>query len=616
VAWEVEAEAEMVDKLQGAYVGFLAESHELQTIQNNFLMDGYHNLKVIWLGYRKVLLISTVVGEVAELVGSVGWWCTWFERFEAWSPDMVSNQRSIWLRCFGIPLHAWGEGLFRTIGFKFGSFLEVDSSTKNMLRGDLARINIITDRKMMIDSSVSVTVLGKKFTIRVLEEVGGDMVGGGEARSGCGGCRRWRDEASMQGSGDGGSARAVVEGLSEEGSDGDWSENGQVLHGLGSKTFGKGQQGDTRLEGRKGTMMTECSPNILGNLVHTNAARVNVDVVGNLATCDRGRTEGDNTLTSQGMLVSVPIPGQPRDQENEGVILVGPKEDGKRRVGLTSFGPSIGSCDSSQVALRTKYGDLPLGGFVKQGDAGPASGGGVFNNSGIKKNPNHMGFFSLDSRQDQIASDFCEEVGSSCEVASEVPCIGERRRKSKSKKNNKKQSVYHHGNKFLKFQEYLQNKRGRSMNRKEIRRGSKKLRNSSSSGSDPIRCSESNDMGGGEGDRRSNGILLEVVLHQDGVAETPQLSTATSPVNGVTGTNGSSSRGQGGEDEQLRHASHSSGTGRVDRDSTQTHHIIDILEDVGMHFKGAREEDVNRIIELEKRDRSELVAWEQRQVSQ
>jgi hypothetical protein len=110
--------------------------------------------------------------------------------------------------------------------------------------------------------------------------------------------------------------------------------------------------------------------------------------------------------------------------------------------------------------------------------------------------------------------------------------------------------------------------------------------------------------------------LLEVVLQQDGVAETPQLSTATSPVNVAAGINGSSLRGQGVEDEQVRQASHSSGTGRVDIDGTQAHHIIDILEDVGMHFKGAREEDVNRIMELEKRDRSELVAWEQRQLAQ
>jgi hypothetical protein len=44
-----------------------------------------------------------------------------------------------------------------------------------MLRGDLARINIITEKLQVIDSVVSITVLGKKFAIRVMEEMSGGM---------------------------------------------------------------------------------------------------------------------------------------------------------------------------------------------------------------------------------------------------------------------------------------------------------------------------------------------------------------------------------------------------------------------------------------------------------
>jgi hypothetical protein len=65
----------------------------------------YHNIKVPPLGHLIVLLSSAVVGEVQQLVG---WWRTWFDRFEEWSPNLVSNQRTVWLRCYGVPLHAWG----------------------------------------------------------------------------------------------------------------------------------------------------------------------------------------------------------------------------------------------------------------------------------------------------------------------------------------------------------------------------------------------------------------------------------------------------------------------------------------------------------------------------
>jgi hypothetical protein len=43
------------------------------------------------------------------------------------------------------------------IGFLFGSFIEVDSTTKNLLRGDVAWIKVVH-------------VLGKRFVIRVLED--------------------------------------------------------------------------------------------------------------------------------------------------------------------------------------------------------------------------------------------------------------------------------------------------------------------------------------------------------------------------------------------------------------------------------------------------------------
>jgi hypothetical protein len=106
VVWEVEVEAEALAKLNGAYVGFLSEHRDHCVIQQNFLMDGYSNIRITPLGYLQVLISSSEAGEVHDLVGTVGWWCTWFDRFENWSPELVSNQRVVWLSCFGVPLHA------------------------------------------------------------------------------------------------------------------------------------------------------------------------------------------------------------------------------------------------------------------------------------------------------------------------------------------------------------------------------------------------------------------------------------------------------------------------------------------------------------------------------
>jgi hypothetical protein len=106
VVWEVVIEPDVAAKLNGSFVGFLSEHKEHHVIQQNFLLDGYPNIRIIPLGHLQVLISSVVEGEVKELVEAVGWWCTWFDRFVAWSPELVRNQRVVWLSCFGVPLHA------------------------------------------------------------------------------------------------------------------------------------------------------------------------------------------------------------------------------------------------------------------------------------------------------------------------------------------------------------------------------------------------------------------------------------------------------------------------------------------------------------------------------
>ncbi|MCI15365.1 hypothetical protein A2U01_0036503, partial [Trifolium medium] len=132
VVWEVEVEDEVVAKLGGAYVGYLIDDKEASTIQNQFWMNGFQSFKICTLGYRKILLWSDRVGEVKEVMESVGWWCSLFEKIVPWSPSLVSNQRVTWICCYGVPLHTWGLDLFRAMAFKFGRFIEVDVQTKQM----------------------------------------------------------------------------------------------------------------------------------------------------------------------------------------------------------------------------------------------------------------------------------------------------------------------------------------------------------------------------------------------------------------------------------------------------------------------------------------------------
>ncbi|KAK2444919.1 polyadenylate-binding protein RBP45 [Trifolium repens] len=376
VVWEVEVEPEALARLKGAFVGVLSEDRDPVSIQRSFVMDGYHHFKITPLGYMKVLISSSVEGEVQEVVGSVGWWSSLFERFEEWSPSWVSNQRITWLHCFGVPLHTWGVAIFRSIGFKFGKFIDIDSGTKSMLRGDVAKIQIETDSPKLIDSSISVVVLGKKFMIRVVEEVGGVVE---EVRSEGGGCCRMVDDRSCNGSGDG-SMAVVVEGESEEGGDSDWSEGRQGFLRSECHQEGKGKDGTLRLLENCVKGGPEIAPTSLGNTSVDETDRVNLVI----ADRERELVVGDRAIVVRSsetakLWENVPVKGchvssdvevlGPRDLKGSGSVEVDPGQ------GFNEIGD--GPVFVQPKALRTKKGDIPLSGF---------KGGGSSDGLAIMKN--------------------------------------------------------------------------------------------------------------------------------------------------------------------------------------------------------------------------------------
>jgi hypothetical protein len=275
VVWEVEVEEERMSKLEGAYVGYLVEDRDVQAIQNNFCMDGFHGIQVCEMGYRKILLWSNKREEVKEVIETVGWWCSMFEKVVPWSPALVTSERAIWLRCYGVPHHAWGVDLFRALAFKYGRFIEVDECTHHFKRCDFARVKVLTNERSIIDSTMAVKVLGVRFEIRVMEEGGyaSNMEKLGVKR-----VERWPEEDSSRASADCQSFQAVVEGLSESGSDADVSESCQVLldieaHGRGRIATNEGGKEMVKVVGE----VSENFPNILGNTLALTNSVVNSD---------------------------------------------------------------------------------------------------------------------------------------------------------------------------------------------------------------------------------------------------------------------------------------------------------------------------------------------------
>lgn len=72
--------------------------------------------------------------------GKFGSQLIWFDEIRSWSSREIDNERLVWLRCYGIPAHAWTVEFFSYLVSGIGEFVCVDDNTLNKNSMDIARI--------------------------------------------------------------------------------------------------------------------------------------------------------------------------------------------------------------------------------------------------------------------------------------------------------------------------------------------------------------------------------------------------------------------------------------------------------------------------------------------
>lgn len=56
----------------------------------------------------------------------------WFSEIRKWSQINVDKERVTWIRCFGIPCHAWNYSFFKFLEKMVGSLVSTDDNTMKM----------------------------------------------------------------------------------------------------------------------------------------------------------------------------------------------------------------------------------------------------------------------------------------------------------------------------------------------------------------------------------------------------------------------------------------------------------------------------------------------------
>ncbi|GKV43845.1 hypothetical protein SLEP1_g51093 [Rubroshorea leprosula] len=136
-----------------------------------FFMEGIFFCKIKAMGGRLVLMEGHETGDLKELVENYKEWLgQWFEEIKPWTPTMVATERFAWIRCLGLPLHAWKTKYFQSFGNLWGTFISVDDSTSQKKCLDVARFLISTPIMESISNHLTIKINGVVYKIKFSKE--------------------------------------------------------------------------------------------------------------------------------------------------------------------------------------------------------------------------------------------------------------------------------------------------------------------------------------------------------------------------------------------------------------------------------------------------------------
>jgi hypothetical protein len=168
---EVEVDGSVLKELEESFVGKLVVNVEVSSIRTILFMEGFAHISVIDMGRRMVLIYSPKKGEVERLwKQKVDWISYYFREVIPWSPSCFADRRDTWVKVFGIPLHIWGETLFKAIRGMYGKFLDFDSNTTSRAKLDVASLKIATYFEGKIDETVLIKAMRVTYSLRVVEK--------------------------------------------------------------------------------------------------------------------------------------------------------------------------------------------------------------------------------------------------------------------------------------------------------------------------------------------------------------------------------------------------------------------------------------------------------------
>ena len=115
----------------------------MQALKECFVLGGFSHVSIRQLGESYVLL-SCDEGEGLSkiLTENKAWFDEMFLTVAPWDESFAVKERSMWLRCRGIPLQMWCDQCFFRVGELVGEVVEIDEATKKKEKLEYVRTRV------------------------------------------------------------------------------------------------------------------------------------------------------------------------------------------------------------------------------------------------------------------------------------------------------------------------------------------------------------------------------------------------------------------------------------------------------------------------------------------
>lgn len=164
-------------RLSLAMVGEVITPGKSYYIQDELAQQGVFAIKATPMGSNLVLLEGdSDEGNFNDFIEEArDWLYQWFKWIRPWKPTDVDPERVSWLRCYGIPVHAWNSLFFSKLTACVGEFVCADENTEKRRSLDVARLMVRTQSAELINRVINVRINNVPFSIKIAEDWSGPL---------------------------------------------------------------------------------------------------------------------------------------------------------------------------------------------------------------------------------------------------------------------------------------------------------------------------------------------------------------------------------------------------------------------------------------------------------